>query len=256
MRSSASLYDALAPTYEDHFMAPHRKAYDDLAWEACSEAIGMAPGLVIDVGCGVGRWSRRFVEQGHRVVGIEPAPRMSDRAALLQGESFTLLRDRVEQVELEAGAADAVVAMGSLQYTADPAAAIARCATWLKPRGVLCVLVDSLFGLVVELMRADRTTEAIQRLHTRLGVWRIEDQEADLHLLDASTLGDAFKQAGLEVLSTSGLLVGASLIGRDELVAALTADYGRQLDRERALANCRDLADLGKQLLVIGRRTA
>ncbi|TDU84179.1 methyltransferase family protein [Kribbella voronezhensis] len=256
MRSSADLYDALAPTYEDHFTAPHRKAYDDLAWEACCEAIGTAPGLVIDVGCGVGRWARRFVDQGHWVIGIEPAPGMSDRAALLQGESFTLLRDRVEQVELETGVADAVVAMGSLQYTADPAAAIALCATWLKPGGVLCVLVDSLFGLVVELMRAGRTSEAMQRLDTRLGVWRIDDQEADLHLLDADTLGDAFKQAGLEVLSTSGLLVGASLIGRDELIAALSADYGRQLDQERAMANCRDLADLGKQLLVIGRRTA
>jgi SAM-dependent methyltransferase len=254
MRSSAALYDALAATYEDHFAAPHRKAYDDLAWEACCEAIGTTRGVVVDVGCGVGRWSRRFLAQGHQVVGIEPAPRMSERAATLQDENFTLLRDRVEHVTMPPGSADAVVAMGSLQYTADPAAAIARCAGWLRPGGVLCVLVDSLFGLVVELMRADRTDEAMQRLCTRRGVWRIDDQEADLHLLDAAALGNAFVQAGLEVTSTSGLLVGTSLIGRDKLVKALSEDYERQLGQERAMADRPELADLGKQLLVIGRR--
>jgi SAM-dependent methyltransferase len=177
---------------------------------------------------------------------------MSDRAAALQSENFTLLRDRVEHVTLRAGSADAVVAMGSLQYTADPAATIARCAAWLRPGGVMCVLVDSLFGLVVELMRADRTAEAMQRLCTRRGVWRVDDQEADLHLLDAASLGSAFVEAGLEVTSTSGLLVGASLIGRDDLVKALSEDYDRQLRQERELANRPELADLGKQLLVIG----
>jgi SAM-dependent methyltransferase len=256
MRSSASLYDALAATYEDHFAAPHRKAYDDLAWEACSEAIGTAPGVVVDVGCGVGRWSRRFLDQGHRVIGVEPAPRMSERAAAVQDENFTLLRDRVEQITLPTASVDAVVAMGSLQYTADPAATIARCASWLRPGGVMCVLVDSLIGLVVELVRADRTDEAMERLCTRRGIWRIDDQEADLHLLDAASLGSAFKEAGLEVVSTSGLLIGASLIGRDDLLAGLTTDYDRQLDKERAMADYAELADLGKQLLVIGRRTA
>jgi SAM-dependent methyltransferase len=256
MRSSEDLYDALAATYEDHFAAPHRKAYDDLAWEACTEAIGTTRALVIDVGCGVGRWSRRFLEQGHQVIGIEPAPGMSSRAAALQDDNFTLVRDRVEHVDLPSAAADAVVAMGSLQYTADPAATIARCAAWLKPGGVMCVLVDSLFGLVVELVRADRTGEAMERLCTRRGVWRIDDQEADLHLLDAAALQDAFKQGGLEILSTAGLLVGASFIGREDLVTALTADYDGQLDQERAMADHPELADLGKQLLIIGRRTA
>jgi trans-aconitate methyltransferase len=41
-----------------------------------------------------------------------------------------------------------VLAMGSLQYTADPEAAIAHLAGWLRPGGVLAVLVDSLVGLV------------------------------------------------------------------------------------------------------------
>ena len=32
MRPSAPLYDALAVDYDAHFAAPHRRAYDDLAW--------------------------------------------------------------------------------------------------------------------------------------------------------------------------------------------------------------------------------
>jgi SAM-dependent methyltransferase len=254
LRSSVPLYDALAAGYEEHFQVAHRRAYDDLAWELCGEALPPPPAAVVDVGCGVGRWSRRLLADGYRVTGIEPAPAMAARAARLGGE-FTLHRAAVEDVELPERTAGAVIAMGSLQYTRDPAATIARCAGWLRRGGVLCVLVDSLVALALELLRAGRTAEALERLDTRRGLWRSHGHEADLHLLDAATLCQAFQAAGLAVDRCAGLLVGASAHGIEAMATRLAADPGAVLAEERALAARPDLADLGKQLLVIGSRT-
>jgi SAM-dependent methyltransferase len=259
MRSSAALYDALAADYDEHFAAPHRRAYDDLAWDVASAAIGVEPTTIVDVGCGVGRWASRLVATGHRVVGIEPAPGMARRAAArLAGTDFVLIEAGVLEADprpvLPAGGADAVLAMGSLQYSDDVRAALTRCASWLRPGGVLCALVDSRHALVLELLAAGRTDEALLRSTGRRGEWRIGTLTAELHLLDAAELGDAVRAAGLMVERLTGLLVGASAYGRAGLADRLTTDYARALAEERRLAELPELADLGKQLLVVARR--
>ena len=254
MRPSAPLYDALAADYERHFAAPHRRAYDELAWEFCAAAIVPAPAIVVDVGCGIGRWALRLVAAGHRVVGIEPAPAMAARAReRLAGSAFTLVEAPVEDAVLSAGSADVVLAMGSLQYSTDPAAAIARCAGWVRPGGAVCVLLDSRQALVLELLASGRTDEALERLATRRGVWQAGDHIADLHLLDAADLSAAMRAAGLEIERVAGLLVGASVHGRANLLTRLERDYPAQLAIERRLASQPALADLGKQLLAIAR---
>jgi SAM-dependent methyltransferase len=258
MKSSVPLYDELAPTYEEHFAVPHRRAYDELAWEMCCAVLPDPPAVIVDVGCGTGRWAERLLDAGHSLIGIEPAPAMADRAAQRLASRFTsrmtLLRSRVEDLELAAGSADAVLAMGSLQYTDDPAGHVTRLAGWLRPGGVLAVLVDSLQALVVELIAAGREDEALTRLTTQRGVWSVDRVEADLHLLDAATLREAYAEAGLEILHVAGLLVGATAYGREELRRRLEADFRGTLAVERRLAAQPGLADLGKQLLIVGRR--
>ena len=255
MRSSAPLYDALAADYDAHFAAPHRRAYDELAWEVCAAVVGAAPADVVDVGCGVGRWAARLVAAGHRVTGIEPAPAMAAAARRRLADSdLTLVESRVEDAALPAGSADVVLAMGSLQYATEPGAAIARCAGWVRPGGAVCVLLDSRQALVLELLAAGRTDEALERLATRRGVWQVGPRAADLHLLDAAELAAAVRAAGLTVERLAGLLVGASAHGRAGLLTRLERDYPAQFAIERRLAAEPALADLGKQLLVIGRK--
>jgi SAM-dependent methyltransferase len=255
VRPSAPLYDALAADYDAHFAVPHRRAYDELAWEACAAVLGPAPSAVLDVGCGAGRWAQRLVAAGHRVTGVEPAPAMAAAArSRLAGTAFTLVEARVEDAELPAGAADAVLAMGSLQYATDPAAAIARCADWVRPGGCVCVLVDSRQALVLELLAAGRTDEALERSATRRGVWQVDGLAADMHLLDAASLTAAARAAGLVVDRIAGLLVGASAHGRADLRVRLDRDYAAQLATERRLAADPALADLGKQLLLLAHR--
>lgn len=254
MRPSRPLYDALAPGYEEHFAVPHRRAYDDLAWEQTVALLPDPPDRIVDAGCGVGRWARRLQTRGYAVTGVEQSPGMI--AALRDrppGAGFTLVQSSMTEAELppEAGM---VLAMGSLQYTPDPEAAIAHLAGWLRPGGVLAVLVDSLVGLVLELLREGREQEALERLATRRGVWRRHGLEADLHLLDRARLEAAFGAAGLTGMRTRGLLVTAAPLGRDELTRRLSSGREAHLALERRLLDSPLLADTGKQLLITGRR--
>jgi SAM-dependent methyltransferase len=259
MRPGTPLFDSLAADYDEHFTVAHRRAYDDLAWEFCAAALPAAPAAVVDVGCGVGRWAERLVDAGYAVTGVERSPAMATRAARrLSGRGpgrFDLLHRRVAEVELEPASVDAVLAMGSLQYTEDPAREVVRVAQWLRPGGVLAVLVDSLQALVLELIAAGRCDEALARASTRRGVWRLDGLEADLHLLDASALRRMFRAAGLRVDRVAGLLVGATAHGREGLRSRLEQDYAGTLETERRLAAMPPLADAGKQLLIVGRRS-
>ncbi|GIE51433.1 hypothetical protein Ani05nite_49670 [Amorphoplanes nipponensis] len=256
MRSSRPLYDALAAGYEDHFAVPHRRAYDDLAWDQVVALLPEPPAGIVDAGCGVGRWARRLQARGYAVTGVEQSPGMiAALRARPPGPGFTLVEASMDDAELPPRAA-MVLAMGSLQYTADPEATIAHLAGWLRPGGVLAVLVDSLVGLVLELLRDGREQEALRRLATRRGVWRQHGLEADLHLLDRARLEAACAAAGLTDIRTRGLLVTAAALGRDELNHRLTTDGDAHLALERRLLESPLLADTGKQLLVTARRAA
>lgn len=254
MRSSIALFDSLAGEYDAHFDVPHRRAYDELAWELVEPLLPPPGARIVDAGCGVGRWASRLVGMGYEVVGIDHAPGMAAaaRARLLPG--FRVIEQSLEEVELGPGDVDAVLALGSLQYTRDPGTVVERFAAWVRPGGVVCVLVDSLGALAVELFRAGREEEAQLRLETRLGVWVQGDHTAEHHLLDRAALEAAFRRAGLVDVECRGLLVGASIFGRDELTARLRADWDGQLSIERRLAQQSVLADLGKQLLAHAHR--
>ena len=79
LRPSQPLYDALAAEYDAHFAVPHRRLYDQLAWERFEALLadaGVSDGVVVDAGCGIGRWARMLLPLGFTVVGIEQSPGM------------------------------------------------------------------------------------------------------------------------------------------------------------------------------------
>ena len=256
MRSSISLYDALADDYDAHFDVPHRHAYDELSWRSVIDRLGApVPGRpVVDAGCGVGRWAERLLGLGHEVVGIEQAPRMIDRARRRgMGDRFTLVEGSMELVGPPETPVGAVLAMGSLQYAGDPEATVARFASWTAPGGLVAVLVDSLGSLVVELARAGRLDEAEQRRLTRRGVWETDGRIADLHLFDAASLRNTMLAAGLVDVEVQGLLCGWTVYGREQLLAELEIDPDGTLEREATWSTDPALVDMGKQLLGMGR---
>lgn len=253
--SSVPLFDALAGDYDAHFQVAHRWAYDELAWEVVSALLPGPPGPVIDAGCGNGRWAARLVAEGYRVTGIERAPAMVAAArARGLGEAFGVVEGSMEEAGLPPSSAAAVVAMGSLQYTGDPEENIRRFAAWVTPGGWVFVLVDSLVGLVLELLRTGRPDEAARRVGTRVGRWRQGERWADHHLLDRARLERAFEDAGLVDVRSFGLLTTATAAGAAAFADRLAADRDGVMAVERALMSHPVLADAGKQLLVVGHR--
>jgi len=254
--NAEALFDSLAADYEQHFAAPHRRAYDLLAWEITSARLpDDRVARVLDIGCGIGRWAERLLDLGHTVVGIEPAPAMANaaRSRLADRHGFELIEQRVEDIADAGGTFDLILAMGSLQYCDDPPAVVRSAAPWLCPGGSIAVLVDSCAALVVELLRAGDTNQAIERAGTHRGCWRQGDRSAAMHLFDRRSLTGVFADAGLHHVRAYGLLVGATVWGRDELARRLN-DEPDHLEVERQLANVEAIADLGKQLLVVGGR--
>ncbi len=168
---SAALYDMMAPRYDSFFEEPgYRRAYDRLAGEYIGRLLPSNPGVIVDAGCGTGRWARRWLDLGHRVIGIEQSPRMiAELKRRDLGDGFRLIAASMDEAEIEPGSADLVVAMGSLQYVADPAAVLRRFRDWVRPGGHVCIYTDSLMALVLELIRMGRPEEAQRRLETRRG---------------------------------------------------------------------------------------
>lgn len=252
--ASAALYDALATTYDEHFAVPHRRAYDDLAWELVCPLLPAVPGRVVDVGCGIGRWARRLIDLGHVVVGIEPAPAMAARAReRITSTRFELVEQPMELADLPARQADAVLAMGSLQYAEQPEQALQRLVRWVRPGGAVAVLVDSLVALVIELLAAGKVDEALARLETRQGTWVQDGLRADHHLFDSARLWRAFEGAGLVDIEVRGLLVSWSAFGREEMLDRLNRDRTRQMALEHRLMGNPEVTDLAKQLYASGR---
>ncbi|MBV8362787.1 MAG: methyltransferase domain-containing protein [Deltaproteobacteria bacterium] len=254
--SSVALYDSLAQVYDSLFDAPgHRNIYDTLAWEHVSRFISTTPAFIIDVGCGTGRWAAKWLAAGHRVIGIEQAPSMIEvlRSKNL-GPQFELVASAMEDAVIESGCADLVVAMGSAHYARNPALMLVKFAQWVKPGGMVCVYVDSLVALVLELLRLQKLSEAFACLERGRGVWQQGGHRAHLHLFDRKTLEALFAKAGLHAISSRGLLVTASAWGREGFSKAIADDAQAFLDLERQLSEFGELADAGKHLLVSGRR--
>jgi SAM-dependent methyltransferase len=255
-QDSAALYDVFAPEWDACFdMANHRNAYDLLAWEYVTRFLPPAPADIVDVGCGTGRWCGRLLSLGHRVVGIEQAPEMLKvLAAKGFGPRLNLIAGSMETVSLPPASADIVVAMGSVQYARDPARMIRRFASWTKPGGRVLVCVDSLVALILELVSLHKIEEARRILHTGRGVFTHGGKSADLHVYDRRTLESYFAAAGLVELDCCGLLLSMSALGRDGCARAIVSDRAGFLDSERKLAGFPAVADIGKHIIVCGRR--
>jgi SAM-dependent methyltransferase len=168
-------------------------------------------------------------------------------------DRFELQRCGIEDAIVQPASADLVMAMGSVQFTTDPVAAVRRMAHWVRPGGHLLVLCDSLTALVQELIRNGDVEQALERGRSRRARWERGGLAVEHHLLDVARLRGAFLAAGLEQVTVSGLLVAFTTMGREEWMRAAVERRAELVDLERSLSTIEELADSGKQLLAVGR---
>ena len=115
---------------------------------ALAGSLRVRPGTqVLDVGCGVGRWSCRLAARGARVTGIDVSPTMLEQARLRAATRGVLDRCRFLTQDLASlelvGRFDLILGVTVLQHILDPAAlraSVARLASHLSPQGTLILL--------------------------------------------------------------------------------------------------------------------
>jgi ubiquinone/menaquinone biosynthesis C-methylase UbiE len=105
-------------------------------------------GVALDVACGTGRHARYLAELGHRVIGVDSAPAMLDRAATNVPDAGLIQAD-LHHLPITDQAVDVIVCALALTHVPDLGAALGELVRVLRPGGHL-VISDSrgLFGYV------------------------------------------------------------------------------------------------------------
>ena len=106
---------------------------------------GIAPAtlagkLVLDAGCGGGRYSRLLGSHGARVIGVDLSSAVEKAATLCAGlPDVCIVQADLLDLPLADGAFDLVFSIGVLHHTPDPRRAFAQIARKVKPGGRLAV---------------------------------------------------------------------------------------------------------------------
>ncbi|MER7825701.1 methyltransferase domain-containing protein [Streptomyces sp. NPDC096097] len=80
-RAITEYWDAAAPAFDDEPDHGLRQEHTRAAWSRLLRSwLPEGPADVLDVGCGTGSLSLLLAEAGHRVTGVDLAPRMVERA--------------------------------------------------------------------------------------------------------------------------------------------------------------------------------
>lgn len=120
--------------------------------------------LLLDGGCGMGRYSRIAAELGARVVGMDLSQAVRAARELSQGPGILgFTRGDLLRTPFRPGSFDQIVSLGVLDHTPDPRAAFLELARLLRPGGRIAIWVYQR-----EKPRVERVMNLHRAISTRL----------------------------------------------------------------------------------------
>jgi SAM-dependent methyltransferase len=129
-------YDVLAPRYGE-WRASITGSPDD-EWLGVLLTRTPSPAAILELGCGPGDWAARFVESGHRYIGVDiSAEQLRHARDRAPGADFR--QGDLTKLGFEPGSFDAVVAIyvfGHVPRATLPGL-LERIGVWLRPGGLL-----------------------------------------------------------------------------------------------------------------------
>jgi len=148
---------------EDYGAPIDRYTYHRWAWEKVSgKALHLLQdalksldqeALLLDAGCGNGRWSQLYASKGFRLIGVDFAPMMLKVAiqrARLQGygDRFLCLLGDLENLSMiKSDSFDGVHLYGVIEHLENPSRVLEQLSRVLRPNGVLLLDCPLIYGL-------------------------------------------------------------------------------------------------------------
>lgn len=171
----------------------------------------MAPGRLLDVGCGTGELAAVFARHGWQVSAVEPSARAADRA---RAAGIDVVTGTIADAPWAPGTFDAIIFNHSLEHIDDPLAALEQAARLLRRGGLVAVAVPN-FG----------------SWHRRAfgSAWFQLDLPRHLQHFDRSSLVGLARCAGLHPVA-----IGADSMRASPLGSLQYAAFGRLRIRGRA----------------------
>ena len=151
---------------------------------------GVAGKRILDVGCGLGFFSKRLVELGGEVIGCDIGARLLQRTSEFAG-CRTMLADALTLTEVfDRESFDMIVSSECIEHTPDPALAISQMAELLRPNGLLSLSTPNLVW------------QPVVRMATRV---RLRSFDGHENFTSWRMLRHRFSHNKLEVIDERGL---------------------------------------------------
>lgn len=173
--STASRFDfgPAASSYEAWYKTPTGQIHDLIQKRDVSHLLaGLEPGgMLLDVGCGTGHWSRFFREKGYRVMGVDVSKRMVEQARELS-EGIDFEQADAHALPFEADVFELVASMATLEFVRDPERVLDEMLRCAKPDGALIIgTLNAEAQLNIERIERGEEPYASARLFSPRALW-------------------------------------------------------------------------------------
>jgi SAM-dependent methyltransferase len=176
-------------------------------YRAALDALGSLDGRsLLDAGCGSGQAIADAARRGATVTGVDATPQLLD-IARQRTPTADLRVGEIQQLPFGDAAFDVVTAFNSIQYAADPAAAIAELARVCRPGGQVAI------GIWGDPQRCE-TEGLFQRLRSLAPP--PPGTPAPLACSDAGVVEDLLTKAGLSIHGGADVPIGITFGSLDE----------------------------------------
>ncbi|MBN2325681.1 MAG: class I SAM-dependent methyltransferase [Candidatus Omnitrophica bacterium] len=183
-------FGPLAETYENWYNTPAGREHDFMQQQDALELIRQASpsGLLLDVGCGSGHWSRFFQSAGYEVQGIDVSARMIREAMNTAPECKFSIGDACALPFQDASFVIAA-SMAALEFMAAPETAVREMARCVKPGGRLIIgTLNRLAPLNQDRLDSGKQPYASGRLFSPQELWDLISPYGKIRMVSSSVL--------------------------------------------------------------------
>ncbi len=206
----AGRYDA---SYDDEFWQWH----DSLTWDYLKPYLPRDMSkIILDLGCGTGKWAAKLIKSGFRVVCVDISAKMLDQARTKIDQMGQLHRadfvhaDLCDLSQLPEGGAALAAALGDpIGCTSSPPAAMRQIHRALADAGVLVATLDNKLSAIDFYLERGEPEELARFLRSGKTHWltRDADEQFEITTFTPEELRRLVASTGFELLDMVGKTV-------------------------------------------------